>query len=186
MAGREPVAELEPRFSSGDATARAWRDGRERLEGAEVYWISTVRPDGRPHVTPLLAVWLDGALYFCTGPDERKAKNLARNPHCILTTGCNALGEGLDLVVEGEAVRLTDGAGLRRVADAYLSKYGDDWRFAVREGVLHHDSGASRETDPGAARVYEVAPTRAFGFGKGVPFSQTRWSFQRAKARKEN
>ncbi len=70
-----------------------WSEGRERLEGAEVYWISTVRPDGRPHVTPLLSVWLDGALYFCTGPDERKAKNLVRNPHCILTTGCNALDD---------------------------------------------------------------------------------------------
>ena len=49
-----------------------------------MYWLSTVRPDGRPHVTPLLGIWLDGALYFCTGPDERKAKNLARNPRCIL------------------------------------------------------------------------------------------------------
>ena len=142
-----------------------------------MYWISTVRPDGRPHVTPLLAVRLDGARYFCTGPVERKAKNLARNPHCILTTGCNAFGEGLGLVVEGDAVRLTDGAGLRRVADAYLSKYGDDWRFAVREGAFRHESGASRETGPGAARVYEVASTRVLGFGKGDPFSQTRWSF---------
>ena len=50
MARREPVAEPEPRFSSDGAAARAWTEGRERLEGAEVYWISTVRPDGRPHV----------------------------------------------------------------------------------------------------------------------------------------
>ena len=171
------MAELESRFSSGGATAREWTDGRERLEGAEVYWISTVRPDRRPHVALLLAVWLDGALYFCMGLDERKSKNLARNPHCIFTTGCNALGEGLDLVVEGGAVRLTDDDRLRRVADAYLSKYGDDWRFEVRDGAFHHDPGASRETDPGAAWVYEVAPTRVFGFGKGDPFSQTRWSF---------
>lgn len=177
MIGREPVAELDSQFSSDDATARAWMEGRERLEEAEVYWISTVRPDGRPHVTPLLAVWLDGALHFCTGPDERKAKNLGRNPHCILTTGCNALGEGLDLVVEGDAVRLTDDAGLRRVADAYLSKYGDAWRFAVRDGAFYHDPGSLRETDPGAAWVYEVAPTKVFGFSKGDPFSQTRWSF---------
>ena len=135
MADRDPVAEIDPRFSSGDATPTSWGEGRERLERAEVYWISTVRPDGSPHVTPLLAVWLGGALYFCTGPDERKARNLARNSHCVLTTGCNALSEGLDLVVEGDAVRITDHAKLRRVADAYLSKYGDDWRFAVR-GLL--------------------------------------------------
>src|SRR3712207_3808253 len=133
MTDVRPVTELDPRFSSGDATPTSWAEGRERLGRAELYWLSTVRPDGSPHVTPLLAVWLDGAMYFCTGPEERKARNLAGNPSCVLTTGCNALGEGLDLVVEGEARRLTDDAGLRRVAEAYLSKYGEDWRFAARE-----------------------------------------------------
>lgn len=177
MADRDPVTGLESRFSSDGATPTLWAEGRERLEKAEVYWISTVRPDGRPHVTPLLAVWLDGALYFCTGPDERKAKNLGRNSHCVLTTGCNALGEGLDLMVEGDAVRLTDDTRLRRVADAYLSKYGDGWRFAVWEGAFHHDPGLLPEVDPGAAWVFEVAPKKVFGFGKGETFSQTLWRF---------
>src|SRR5690348_12421799 len=108
MAEKEPVAELHPQFSSPGATAIAWAEARERLEQAEIYWLTTVRPDGRPHVTPLIAIWHDGALYFCTGPAERKAKNIARNPHCILTTGGNALNEGLDLVVEGDAVRMSD------------------------------------------------------------------------------
>ena len=58
--------------------------------------ISPTRHHGRPHVTLLLGVWLQGALYFCTGPAERKAKNLARNPLCGVTTGRNSL-EGLDL-----------------------------------------------------------------------------------------
>ena len=177
MENKEPVAELDARFSSDDATVRAWEEGREQLEGAEVYWISTVRRDGRPHVTPLIAVWLDDALYFCTGPDERKAKNLAGNPRCAVTTGCNALGEGLDLVVEGDAVKATDDARLRRVADAYVSKYGEDWRFAVRDGAFYHDRGSLREDDPGVALVYEVSPTKVFGFGKGESFSQTRWRF---------
>ena len=177
MAVREPVAELDPRFSTDDATPTSWEEGREHLERAEVYWLSTVRQDGGPHVTPLLAVWLDGAMYFCTGPDERKARNLAGNPRCVLTTGCNALNEGLDLVVEGDAARLTEDARLGRVADAYLSKYGEDWRFAVQDGAFFHDSGSLRETDVGAAWVYEVSPQRVFGFGKGGPFSQTRWRF---------
>src|SRR5262249_28957420 len=142
-------------------------EAREGLERAQVYWLSTVRPDGRPHVTPLLAVWLDGALYFCTGADERKAKNLARNPHCVITTGCNALDEGLDLVVEGDAVRVRDDATLRRLADAYAAKYG--WRYSVRDGALHGEVG-------NVAIVYEVPPITAFGFGKGT-FSQTRWRF---------
>src|ERR687896_2038108 len=165
MADKGPTGELEPQFSSEDATPRAWAEGRRRLEEAEVYWLSTVRPDGRPHVTPLLSVWLDGAMYFCTGPSERKAKNLVRNPRCILTTGCNALDEGLDVVVEGDAVRVTDEAKLGRVADAYLSKYGSDWRFAVRDGTFYHDPGSLRKMDTDAAWVYEVSPKKVFGFG---------------------
>jgi hypothetical protein len=132
-----------------------------------------VRPDGRPHVTPLIAVLLSDALYFCTGASERKAKNLAHNAHCILTTGCNALGEGLDLVVEGDARRVTDDATLRRVADAYESKYGSDWRFAVRDGAFHHRGG--HQDVP--VLVYELAPRKALGFGKGNVYSQTRWRF---------
>ncbi len=67
-------------------------------------------------------------------------------------------------------MRVSDKARLQRVADAYESKYGSDWRFAVRDGAFHGDSG-------NIALVYEVMPTTAFGFGKGKSFSQTRWRF---------
>jgi nitroimidazol reductase NimA-like FMN-containing flavoprotein (pyridoxamine 5'-phosphate oxidase superfamily) len=164
-----PETSLDQRYSSGDAGATEWDEARERLKQAELFWISTVRPDGRPHVTPLIAVWLDDALFFCTGPEERKARNLAENPHCILTTGRNTMDEGLDLVVEGEAVNVRDEARLQRVADAYVAKYGEVWRFDVRDGAFHHDAGT--------ALVFEVAPRTAFGFGKGERFSQTRWRF---------
>lgn len=169
MAGKEPAVELEPQFSSDDATSTPWAEARERLEEAEVYWLSTVRPDGRPHVTPLVSVWLDGALYFATGPSERKVKNLARNPRCVITTGRNVL-EGLDLVIEGDAAVVSDGALLERVADRYASKYDTPFRFTVRDGAFHGDAG-------NVALVYEVTPTTAFGFGKGESFSQTRWRF---------
>ena len=164
----EPRTELDTRFSSPGATATTWPEGRAGLAQAQLYWLSTVRPDGRPHVTPLIAVWLDGALYFCTGPEEQKARNLARNPHCVLATGEGAFREGLDLVVEGAAVVVRDEDRLRRVADAYVAKYGEDWRFRVRDGAFHHEGGE--------ALVYEVAPARAFGFRKGE-YSQTRWRF---------
>ena len=78
-------------------------------------------------------------------------------------------GPVFDNVVEGEAVNVTDQATLQRLADEYLSKYGEGWRFAVRDGVF---VGAG-----GEAIVYEVRPQRVFGFGKGQPFSQTRWRF---------
>jgi len=168
-----PVAELDARFSSDGAKATPWSEAQASLEEAATFWISTVRPDGRPHVTPLISVWLDGALYFCTGPEERKAKNLSANPHCILTTGCNQ-EEGLDVVVEGEAVRVTDDAKLRRIADAYVAKYGEFWRFEVRDEAFAH--GGAKEGS--IALVFEVAPAHALGFRKGEEFSQTRWRFQ--------
>jgi len=168
-----PVAELDTRFSSDGAKPTPWAEAQASLEEAHVFWISTVRPDGRPHVTPLISVWLDGALHFCTGPEERKAKNLSGNPRCILTTGCNE-EEGLDVVVEGEAVRVTDDARLRRIADAYVAKYGEDWRFEVREEAFAHIG----PPEGSIALVFELAAAQALGFRKGEEFSQTRWRFQ--------
>ena len=170
MAENVPITELEPQFSSDDATATPWAEAREVLAAAKVYWLSTVRPDGRPHVTPTAAVWLDDALYFSTGQTERKARNLAQNTHCVVTTGCNLL-EGLDVVVEGDAVRVTDGARFQRLADEYVAKYGELFRFTVRDGGFHIEGS---ETE---VLVYEVAPAKAFGFGKSDSFSQTRWRF---------
>ena len=171
MAEREPVAELGA-FSSPGAVSPGWAQARGGLQDAQVYWLSSVRPDGRPHVTPLLGVWLDGALYFCTGPAERKARNLAQNPSCVLTTGRNTLDNGLDLVVEGEAAKVSDEAEFRSVAEAFESKYGP--HFTAPEGTW---SGLGDTIRAGDALVYRVAPSTAFGFGKGERFSQTRWRF---------
>ena len=79
MVEPEPVAELAV-FSSAGAVPTAWSQALGDVRDAEVYWLSTVRPDGRPHVTPLLGIWLDGALYFCTGPTERKAQEPRSEP----------------------------------------------------------------------------------------------------------
>jgi nitroimidazol reductase NimA-like FMN-containing flavoprotein (pyridoxamine 5'-phosphate oxidase superfamily) len=167
------VGELHVGFSSEDATPTPWAEARRRLEEADLSWLTTVRPDGRPHVTPLIFVWLDDALYFTTGPSERKAKNLASSPYCIITTGRNVLDEGLDIVVEGEAVSVSNPARLQRVADGFAAKY------LPREGakVFHSElrDGTFIAAD-GNTLLYEVRPTTVFGFGKGE-FSQTRWRF---------
>lgn len=176
MVEPEPVTDLSA-FSSDDAVPTGWAQGRGDLQDAQVYWLSTVRPDGRPHVTPLLGVWLDGALYFCTSANERKAKNLAQNPRCILTTGCNTLDDGIDVVVEGEATKVSDEAELRSVADTYESKYGS--HFTAPEGTWFGLGDAIRGGD---VLVYRVAPSTAFGFGKGSQFSQTRWQFAQGSA----
>jgi nitroimidazol reductase NimA-like FMN-containing flavoprotein (pyridoxamine 5'-phosphate oxidase superfamily) len=170
MTCKTPAADLDSRFSSPGAAAIPWIEAEPQLQKAGVFWLSTVRADGRPHVAPLIGVWLDGAFYFCTGEGEQKARNLLRNPRVVITTGANALTEGLDTVVEGEAVVVSDVATARRLADAFVAKYGEDWRLPGREGVL----------------IFEVTPSRAFGFGRGSAqgpppqggFSQTRWLFQ--------
>jgi hypothetical protein len=170
----EPIAKVDPRYSGEGARGTDWKEARKSLQEAPVSWISTVRPDGRPHVTPLISVWLERALYFCTGEHERKAKNLERNPHRVLTTGCNTFDRGVDIVIEGDAVRVSDDGKLGRIAHAYEAKYGRDWRFGVRDGSFVHQGlheGAER------VLVYEVAPARGFGFRKGKEFSQTRWTF---------
>ncbi|MFE7772452.1 pyridoxamine 5'-phosphate oxidase family protein [Streptomyces sp. NPDC057445] len=166
----EPVTDLDERYSSPSATATPWSEAAAVLEKAEIFWLSTVRPDGRPHVTPLIAVWLDGALYFATGERERKALNIATNPHVVLTTGSSLFGTGHDLVVEGEAVRITDEKRLRRLAEAWEAKYGSEWHFDVQDEAFRSDGH-------GRALVFEVAPATAFGFGRGEAFSQTRWRF---------
>lgn len=169
MSTRHPVTEVDKRFSSEGATPVSWEDARRELERAEIFWLSTVRPDGWPHVTPLIAVWVDDAFHFCTGEDERKRKNLAANNRCILTTGCNLYAEGLDIIVEGQAERLMDDQALRGIADAYESKYGADWHFDVRDGAFVSEGHA--------AWVYRVAPETAFGYARGDQGSQTRWRF---------
>ncbi|MFD3623548.1 pyridoxamine 5'-phosphate oxidase family protein [Streptomyces sp. NPDC058698] len=164
-----PETRLDPRYSDPEAVPPPWSEVERLITGAELFWISTVRPDGRPHVTPLPAVWSAGALHFCTGPDERKARNLAENPQVVLTTGTSTWNQGYDVVVEGEAVRVADDARLRELAAAWEGKYGTFWHFEVRDGHFHHG--------PGRAVVFSVAPRTVFGFGKGEPFSQTRWRF---------
>ena len=78
----EPITTLDPRFSDPDAVTTRWDESRRVLEQAELFWITTVRADGRPHVTPLVAVWLDDAIHFTTGPDRAEGHQRADEPEC--------------------------------------------------------------------------------------------------------
>lgn len=179
-AGR-PTTELDARYSSAlnprpgaaDVTATEWDEAKRQMGEAEIFWVTTVRPDGRLHVTPLIAAWHDGTLYFSTGPQEQKAKNLAHNAHCVLVTGGNSLTEGLDIVVEGTAERVDDPAVLEEVIAAHEAKYGA--HMTSPEGTFHGMGDAMRKGD---ALVFGVSPATAYGFGRddGV-YTHTRWSF---------
>lgn len=164
----QPTTTLDDRFSDPGGAPTSWDETVRTLEAAELFWITTVRADGRPHMSPLVAVWLDGALHFSTGAAEQKAVNLRANPHVLLTTGCNQWDRGLDVVVEGEAIQATDDTILKRLADAWRSKWDGRWQFEARDGGFHHEVGA--------ALVFSVAPTKVLAFSKGT-FTHTRHRF---------
>lgn len=166
------VAEIHG-FSEPNATPTPWSAALEQVAAADTFWLSTVRPDGRPHVTPLIAVWQAGAIWFTTGPEERKAQNLAENPSCVLTTGCSDLADGaLDVVLEGNAEQVTTDSELEPIAAAFAAKYGTEtWDYVVRDGAFSHRGWEGRVI------VFRVRPARGLGFRKGDHFSQTTWRF---------
>ena len=167
MPQTEPVAEFNESFSEPGATAPPWTDVTDVLTASEMFWLSTVRGDGRPHVTPLPAIWLDGALHFCAGSHEQKAKNLQADPCCVLAAVANQFRAGLDVVVEGPAALETDPARLQRLAALWKSKL--DWDFKVTDGGFRDPAGR-------LGLVFGVTPAKVLAFGKN-PYSQTRYRF---------
>ncbi|TDC53037.1 pyridoxamine 5'-phosphate oxidase family protein [Actinomadura sp. KC345] len=164
---KDPLARLDERFSDPDARPVPWAATAEVLESAQLFWITTVRSDGRPHVTPLVGVWLDQVLHFTTGREEQKALNLNGNPQVALITGCNRWDEGLDVIVEGVAERVTTHTDLERLAVAWEGKWDGQWRFQAIDGGFAHAEG-------GEALVFAVRPSKILAFSKGT-FGQTRY-----------
>jgi general stress protein 26 len=159
------------RYSDPDASATGWEETRRALEESELSWISTVRSDGRPHVTPVVAVWAEGGIWFVTGDGEQKVVNMRANPHVVLITGCNHWDHGLDVVVEGDATHITDDLVLARVAEAFAAKWDGRWQWTARDGAFR-DAGGHAE-----AIVFFVRPVKVFAHSKGDPFGETRHRF---------
>lgn len=137
-----------------------WSWAVERLTGSHDYWLATVGPEGHPHVMPVWGVWHDGGVWFSSGLRSRKARNLAAQPACTLTTD----DAQQPVVVEGTAERVTDPDRLRAFAAAVDAKYDTDY------GVEFYD--------PAVNGVWRVAPAWAFGLVQDdFSGSPTRWTF---------
>jgi nitroimidazol reductase NimA-like FMN-containing flavoprotein (pyridoxamine 5'-phosphate oxidase superfamily) len=160
---------FDKRFSDPEAEPTPWDETFATLEKAELYWITTVRKDGRPHVVPLIGVGADDTVYFCTGLEEQKARNLEHNDCIAITTGNNEWASGLDVVVEGRAVQISDDGELQRLADAWEAKYGEVWHFDVADGMFRHADGAG-------VAVFRVEPAKVLAFAKD-PHGQTTFRF---------
>jgi nitroimidazol reductase NimA-like FMN-containing flavoprotein (pyridoxamine 5'-phosphate oxidase superfamily) len=139
-----------------------WKWAEDRLSKSRQYWIATTRPDGRPHVMVIWALWLNGIVYFSTGKESRKAKNLAKNPHCVISTENAAEA----VIVEGTIDAESDVERIREFIGRYEKKY--KWKLGeMGEAMLSLK-------DP----VYRLHPTVVFGFWeKKFSTSATRWIF---------
>ena len=175
----EPITTLDPRRSIPNAVATGWEETRHVLETAGVYWLSTVRADGRPHVTPLVAVWHDDAIYFNTNDTAQKGINVRANPHVVLTTGCNSWQEALDVVIEGDAVRITDQDQLETLAKVWATAWdGESWTYLVRDGCFYIYFDQDEQTvQPDPIFVFRVAQSLVFAFARGANMGQTRHQF---------
>jgi hypothetical protein len=157
---------------SDPAAVIPWAEAGERLAGGRSFWSATIRPDGRPHVRPVLAVLVEGVLYSTTNATARKARNLRADPRVAFTVST----DDIDFVLEGVAEPVTDHPTLERVADAYRTKYG--WPVTVEGGAFVAPFGAPTAGPP-PYQSYALVPDVAFGFGTNERFAMrsTRWRF---------
>jgi PPOX class probable F420-dependent enzyme len=139
-----------------------WKWAEDRLKKSKQYWIATTRPDGRPHVMVVWALWMDRALYFSTGKESRKAKNLAHNPHCSMCSEDAAEA----VILEGDVETERDVERIREFVKRYEKKY--KWKL----GEMGENMIALK--DP----VFCLRPKIAFGFWeKKFATTATRWLF---------
>ena len=133
------------------------------------FFVATVRPDGRPHSAGVGAVWVDDALYFTSGPGTLKSRNLATNPACSVSVNLR----GLDLVLEGEAHRVTEASTLERLAAVFRT---GGWP-AEAEGDALTAPYSAPSAGPAPWYVYRLTLHTAVGVAGAEPHGATRWDF---------
>jgi hypothetical protein len=133
-------------------------------------FLGTASPDGRPHSTGVGAAYVDGGLYFTSGPGTRKSRNLAANPACTLTVRL----PDMDLVFEGEAHRVTDPESLKRVAGVYADM---GWP-AESTGEALTAPFSAPSAGPGPWYLYRLTVSSAVGVATAEPYGATKWTFE--------
>jgi pyridoxine/pyridoxamine 5'-phosphate oxidase len=152
-----------------------WSRALKELESntAGTYWLATTNPDGRPHVVAIGALWVDGKVYFTSNTRTRKGRNLAAKPDCVLSISL----AGIDVVVEGTAVRITDRPTLLRLAKRYADQ---GWPASVSGEALTAEYSAP-SAGPPPWNLYVVRPITAFGVATAEPSGATRWRFDQGR-----
>lgn len=138
---------------------------------ARTTWLTTVNADGSPHMTPVGALWLDGAFWFQTGSGTRKARNVGRDPRCSIAVSIR----DADVVVEGEAARVTDSATVARLATAWANQGWPAEPDESGSGITAPFNAPSQGPPPWG--VYRVTPRSAIVALGSEPGGLTRFKF---------
>jgi len=177
MPTHEPTSERN--LDGYGAPTIAWARVRQALDtqlteapgtggpGRYTYWLTTINPDGSPHVRPLGVISIGNTWYFSSGPGTRKSRNIARDPRCVVSVATDPF----DLVVEGRAERVVDAAELERVAAAFAAQ---GWPASVAGEALTAAYSAP-SAGPPPWNVYRVVPSRVFALGTAEPYGATRF-----------
>jgi nitroimidazol reductase NimA-like FMN-containing flavoprotein (pyridoxamine 5'-phosphate oxidase superfamily) len=149
-----------PKGSSG---LLPWKWAEQRLKKSHNYWIATARPDGRPHLMIVWGMWMEGAFYFSTGRQSRKAKNLSKRSHCVISTD----QADQAVIVEGVA-RETPEVELRRRFIRLCER-----KYKFNFSAFEKDILSLKEP------IYAVRPRVVFGLDEKKSLNAaTRWRFE--------
>jgi hypothetical protein len=134
-------------------------------------WLCTVNPDGSPHVTAVGALWLDDTFWFQTGSGTRKGRNVVRDPRCSIAIST----VGADVVVEGDAARVTEPTALARIAKAWADQGWPAEPDDSGSGITAPFNAPSQGPPPW--NVYRIAPRSATVVLSAEPGGLTRFQF---------
>jgi len=157
---QERAPQRETSLLDRERGTTSWHDARDRLANPEhqrASWLATVRPGGRPHLMPVIAFWIDGALYVVAGEGTRKGRNLAADGRCSVGTTSTTL-PSLDIIVEGRAEPLTDVDEVRRIA-GQLSE--NEWPLEAKGDKVHGPHAPTAGPPP--YTLFRIVPSKAFG-----------------------
>ena len=173
MTNREPIEVTNLDIYGNDALS--WSRPLEILKTTPsrldiTFFLGTAQADGRPHSAGVGALWNDGEMYIVSGPETRKSRNLAANPACTISVRL----EGIDLIFEGEAKRITDQPTLEKVAKLYQDS---GWPAEAKDGAFTAPYSAPSAGKP-PWWVYRFTFDVAFGVATAEPNGATRWRFE--------
>jgi hypothetical protein len=169
-------------IADGDETT-SWAIAQARLVNPEqprTCWLATTRPDGRPHLMPVIGIWMDGAMHVVAGEGTQKARNIAGDDRCVIAMGSTTL-PSLDIVIEGRAEPITDAAAVRHVTE-FLNE--NNWPLEARGDKVYGPHGPTAGPPP--YTIFRIVPSRVFGlpgmtgmeqFDPGDLPKPTRWEF---------